>query len=215
MQSPQQYLFTPTLIFTWPKCRFTTDRMPSPKALEHAVTSKLLPKRTCGLASTEQSIEHWRPIWCAIVEELYTSDLITVVERHCLLEGSGEQPVDVGNQEARRRLKFFERSLADPGLLDSLGVLRAPTLTVLVPHYGETILVPYASLDGNVKPPSSPNVAEKPRAAQDPAKKRGSLATAQSLGMAPCRIEVRQCQPQKSPFPTLTNPTQERRRQDR
>lgn len=85
----------------------------------------------------------WSSIWNAIVEELHCTDLITADERTALLSG---KTVTLSNKEARRRLSYFERSLKDPGLRVSRGVLRAPGLTVLVPHYAESILATYSSL---------------------------------------------------------------------
>ena len=55
------------------------------------------------------------------------------------------------NREARRRLQFLLRSLGDPTLPQSDFVLATPGLTVMVPHYAETILVPESTLTDDTK----------------------------------------------------------------
>ena len=114
--------------------------VPSASSLERAAHEKLLQ------GGTSPSAAAWRTLWHAVVDELYRSDLLTEIERRLLLQG--DERVHVANDEARRRLHFFERSLDDARLAPSIGALRAPGMTVLVPHYAETILVPYDALTG-------------------------------------------------------------------
>jgi hypothetical protein len=86
----------------------------------------------------------WHPLWGKVLEEMYNLDLISDTERNALLSTDpGQGPLEKGvprNPEARRRLKFLTRSLSDPRLKSSKGVLSTPGLTVLVPHYAESII---------------------------------------------------------------------------
>ena len=114
------------------------------KSESHAVHSAAALQGAASEKLLEGASAAWMPIWRNLVGELYNGDLVTDGERCELLEGS--RSVRIQNAEARRRLHHFARSLSDPMLQPSTGALRAPGLTVLVPHYGETILVPYESL---------------------------------------------------------------------
>eukprot|EP00965_Chrysotila_dentata_P145008 4788252-Pleurochrysis_carterae.AAC.2 len=84
-----------------------------------------------------------------VVNDLYTGDLISFEEKVELCREGGT--LEVSNAEASRRIDHFVRSLSDPLLKDSLGVVRAPGYTVLVPHYGEQIFASEEMLVPKVK----------------------------------------------------------------
>ena len=108
--------------------------------LQQNLAQKLLP----FVASHAEREERLCKLWNAIVEDLYTTDLISAEERKSLRRSDG-RPITAAdaptNREARRRLLFFSHSLEDPSLPDSAGVLACAGLTVLVPHYAESILL--------------------------------------------------------------------------
>lgn len=110
-----------------------------PAAIEDLATAKLL--RGTG---------SWKEPWQAVIRELRSEDLITDDELALLFDSSGES-VPVGcpaNREARRRLQFLQRSLDDPQLPTCDGVLAAPCMTVLVPHYAETLVQQFEDVPG-------------------------------------------------------------------
>jgi hypothetical protein len=78
-----------------------------------------------------------------IANEMYKGDLISADEERSLRQNY----VTPKGAEARRRLQFFLHSLTDPELEASKnGPIAAPTLTTLIPHYGEVILQPAKGL---------------------------------------------------------------------
>lgn len=82
----------------------------------------------------------WSAALHAVVGELYKNDLITAAERDAILCGEALCPA---NREARRRLEFFADSLDDnylKAIAGAQGPLQVRGMTVVVPHYGETIL---------------------------------------------------------------------------
>ena len=75
----------------------------------------------------------------------------------------------VSSAEARRRLHFFARSLFDPRLPHSGGALRAPGMSVLIPHFRENVLIPKSELLGAAeaeKPPDSPGGGKSGKSAE-------------------------------------------------
>ena len=106
-------------------------------------------------ADAGATLRSWAPLWSAILDDLHDGDLISTEERAQLaaewdpsgmLVGSTPSMTLPAGKEARRRLQFLQRSLRDPRLPQSRGVLQAPGLTILIPHYAETILVPFGEL---------------------------------------------------------------------
>ena len=90
----------------------------------------------------------WRVMWAAIVKDLHDDFLITDVEREELTsnekfeemvrDGSGRL-FKIANQEARRRLHFFTKSLHFPDMPASRGALECPGITVVVPVFQEVV----------------------------------------------------------------------------
>ena len=107
----------------------------------------------------------WRPLWEAVVSEMHDGDLISHDEKDALLRSDDVASTQAlpshvpRNREARRRLQFLLRSLGDPTLPQSDGVLATPGLTVMVPHYAETILVPESTLTDDTKEAHRPLLA--------------------------------------------------------
>ena len=86
--------------------------------------------------------------WHAIVDNLARDALLSPAEREalqCVPRTARRLPAECwpSNPEARRRLKFMLLTSA-MHLPEAPGVLDSPSLTVLVPHYAETI---YAKLE--------------------------------------------------------------------
>ena len=128
----------------------------------------------------------WGPIWERVLSELYTLDLITKGERAELTAASsqGTRPLTAGvpaNPEARRRLQFLSRSLTDPRMADSTGLLSAPGMTVLVPHYGESIITSMVELLG---------VEAVAEASQVPKPTMGEIARRSSRGGSVAKTSV-------------------------
>ncbi|KAL1529896.1 hypothetical protein AB1Y20_000824 [Prymnesium parvum] len=98
-----------------------------------------------------QNSESWATIWKAIVTDLYQEDLISAAQRDELAAGDSEVLLKGKARsrckEAFRRLHFLEYSFSDPNMPDSHGALRTPSLTVLIPHYAELLLVPASAFD--------------------------------------------------------------------
>jgi len=98
-----------------------------------------------------QSSESWATIWKAIVTDLYQEDLISAAQRDDLVAGDSEVLLKGKARsrckEAFRRLHFLEYSFSDANMPDSPGALRTPSLTVLIPHYSELLLVPASAFD--------------------------------------------------------------------
>lgn len=94
----------------------------------------------------------WRRLRDALLNELYERDHISREEMEGLAASDLADPSLLPrNKEARRRLLYFARSLADRHLSAHLSsALASPGLTVLIPHYSETILMSEAEIIGTV-----------------------------------------------------------------
>ena len=93
-------------------------------------------------------------LWHAIISDLHRQDLISLAEVKQLQaherttvaqKGKLGGGLWVANQEARRRLQFFAHSLNNPSMPTSDGVLKCPSLTVLVPHVRHRAVIKLAS----------------------------------------------------------------------
>ena len=114
---------------------------------EHAM-AKIVPPSVARRGGSQAAQRAWGTLWRAIVADLHQGDLLREDEAARLLADEGASLSDgfkgstaVANPEARRRLRFFARSLASTAMGAGGGALGACGLTVLIPHYSETILV--------------------------------------------------------------------------
>jgi hypothetical protein len=142
-------------------------------------------KKLLPMAHRDAHTTSWKQLWRAITNDLYERDLLSAHEKRMLLAADGEiasdqllaSPLRVG--EAHRRLAFFSHSLADPLLPEASGALSSPGMTVLVPHYGESILLPASAIKDNVAPPKLVGTAN---FEQQPAGLKAKLTGAGSAG---------------------------------
>lgn len=100
--------------------------------------------------------------WHAIVEDLARDALLSPAEREalqCVPRTARRLPAECwpANKEARRRLDFMLLT-SNMSLPASPGVLDSPSLTVLVPHYGETIYARLEDLVGTDGDDGSPTL---------------------------------------------------------
>ena len=125
----------------------------------------------------------WLRLRDAFLAELYEGDHITLTEMERLAATDLSDPRALpANSEARRRLLYFSRSLADRQLSDHLSsALASPGLTVLMPHYAETILMSESEV---VCPVVSATSAPPQTAAEATTATAGAAAATRMEGLA-------------------------------
>lgn len=98
----------------------------------------------------------WDAITAAIFDELLELHLLSQEEHAALAHDFGNVTATLPRHlEARRRLEQFASSLASTRMPTSDGVLCMPSLTVLVPHYAETIILPSPNFAASAESPNS------------------------------------------------------------